>query len=54
MIIWKQLQGGIFELYELVPGFILASVAIVIVSLLDKAPSKEIIEEYEKIEASIL
>ncbi len=54
VIIWKQLQGGIFELYELVPGFILASVAIVIVSLLDKAPSKEIIEEYEKIEASIL
>lgn len=28
VIIWKQLQGGIFDLYELVPGFILSSLAI--------------------------
>jgi sodium/proline symporter len=52
VIVWKQLQGGIFELYEIVPGFILACVAIVIVSLLDKAPSKEIVEEFERIESS--
>jgi len=54
VIIWKQLQGGIFELYELVPGFILASVAILIVSLLDKEPGKEIIEEYEKIKTTVI
>ena len=28
VIIWKQLEGGIFDLYELVPGFILSSIVI--------------------------
>ena len=28
VISWKQLQGGIFDLYELVPGFILSCIAI--------------------------
>ena len=28
VIIWKQLQGGIFDLYELVPGFILSCLVI--------------------------
>jgi sodium/proline symporter len=32
VLIWKQLQGGIFELYEIVPGFILSLVAIFIFS----------------------
>lgn len=48
-IIWKQLSGGIFDLYEIVPGFIASTLAIIIVSLLDKEPSKEIIEEFEKV-----
>lgn len=37
-----------FQLYEIVPGFILAIIAIIIVSLLTEAPSKEIEEEFEK------
>lgn len=32
VIIWKQLEGGIFELYELLPGFIIASICIYIFS----------------------
>jgi sodium/proline symporter len=28
VVIWKQLQGGIFDLYELVPGFILSCLVI--------------------------
>ncbi len=32
VIIWKQLQGGIFELYELLPGFIAAWIAILLFS----------------------
>lgn len=36
VVIWKQFAW--FSLYELVPGFILASIAIVLVSLLGKAP----------------
>lgn len=52
VLIWKQLQGGLFDLYEIVPGFILASLAIVIFSLLDREPSKEIIEEFERVNTS--
>ncbi|GLS25255.1 sodium/proline symporter PutP [Marinibactrum halimedae] len=33
VLIWKQLKGGVFDLYEIVPGIVLASVIIVIVSL---------------------
>ncbi len=38
VILWKNLSGGIFDLYELLPGFVLATVAIVLVSLADKRP----------------
>jgi sodium/proline symporter len=36
VIVWKQLSGGLFELYEIVPGFVLSLAAIVAVSLLDR------------------
>lgn len=39
--------GGIFTIYELLPAFIFSSICIVIVSLLTKAPSKEIEEDFE-------
>ncbi|HSG62544.1 MAG TPA: sodium/proline symporter PutP [Pseudomonadales bacterium] len=32
VIVWKQLSGGIFELFELVPGFVFSLMAIVLVS----------------------
>ena len=38
VVIWKRLQGGIFELYEIVPGFILSVIAIVVTSYLSKPP----------------
>jgi len=37
-----------FELYEIVPGFILATIAIIVVSLVTTAPSQEIQDEFEK------
>lgn len=49
VIIWKNIEGGIFNLYEIVPGFILSIIVIVVISILDKEPSKEIIEEFEKV-----
>ena len=38
-------------IYELLPAFIIACLAIVVVSLLTKAPDKEIIEEFEAVKA---
>jgi len=40
VIIWKQLEGGIFDVYELLPGFILAWIAIVLVSYFGKQKRK--------------
>jgi sodium/proline symporter len=34
VIIWKQLEGGLFDAYELLPGFVFAFIMVVIVSLL--------------------
>jgi sodium/proline symporter len=53
VIVWKQLSGGIFDLYEIVPAFIVSMVCIVIFSLLDKEPSKEITNEFDKVESSL-
>jgi sodium/proline symporter len=38
---WKQLSGGIFDLYELVPGFVLAWLAAWAVSRIGSAPGGE-------------
>jgi len=35
VLVWKHLSGGIFELYEIVPGFVLSFAAIVAISLLE-------------------
>ncbi|MBN1466377.1 sodium/proline symporter PutP [candidate division KSB1 bacterium] len=40
VLIWKQLSGGIFELYEIVPGFLLSCAAIVIFSYAEGRPEK--------------
>ncbi|MBU8906404.1 sodium/proline symporter PutP [Desertibacillus haloalkaliphilus] len=39
-----------FSLYEIIPGFLLATLAIVIVSLIDKQPAKEIQDEFSSIQ----
>ncbi len=41
--------GGVFAIYELLPAFIFSSICIVVVSLLTKAPSKEILEDFEAV-----
>ena len=45
--------GGAFNIYELLPAFVLALSADVIVSLLTKAPDKEILEEFESVRKAI-
>ena len=50
VFVWKYAirpLGGIFDVYELLPAFIISILAIVIVSLLTKEPGKEIQEEFE-------
>ncbi|ABM00383.1 sodium/proline symporter PutP [Shewanella amazonensis] len=37
VVVWKQLSGGFFDLYEILPGFILATLAGVLISLVAPA-----------------
>lgn len=49
VFIWKLLLnplGGIFEIYELLPAFVLSCIVIVVVSLLSKEPPEEVREEF--------
>ncbi len=50
VFIWKFLispLGGIFGIYELLPAFIVSSIAIVVVSLLTPEPDKAILDDFE-------
>ena len=49
-LIWYNLSGGIFDIYEIIPGFVIASVVIVVVSLATKVP-QEIVDEFEKVKS---
>lgn len=47
VIAWHYAQGGLFDLYELLPAFLVSCIFIVVVSLVTGKPSKEIEEEFE-------
>jgi sodium/proline symporter len=47
VVIWKQLEGGLFDLYEIIPGCLFSLLAAVIFSLLGKRPSEEILLEFD-------
>ena len=55
VFLWKlaiSKLGGAFAIYELLPAFIFSSLVIVVVSLLTKAPDKEISDEFEAVRQS--
>jgi sodium/proline symporter len=43
------MTGGIFALYEIVPGFILAGIAMVVMSLISPEPEQEILDEFDAV-----
>ena len=52
VFIWKLLLkplGGLFDIYELFPAFVLSSLAIIFVSLLTAPPASEITDEFDKV-----
>lgn len=52
VFLWKltiSKLGGVFAIYELLPAFLFSSICIVVVSLITKAPSKEIEEDFEAV-----
>ena len=50
-LLWYNLEGGIFDIYEIIPGFIASAAVIVIVSLCSKL-SPEIAEEFDSVKTT--
>lgn len=56
VFVWKFLVrpfGGAWDIYELLPAFIVALAAIVIVSLITKKPSEEITDEFDAVKLEL-
>lgn len=54
VFVWKYLvapMGGAFAIYELLPAFVIASVAIVVVSLATEKPGAETVKAFEEFKA---
>ncbi|WP_223296742.1 sodium/proline symporter PutP [Thiorhodovibrio frisius] len=48
VVVWKALEGGIFELYEIVPGILAATLAVVIGSRLSAPTAPDILARFER------
>lgn len=54
VIIWPQFEGGIFELYSLVPGFGISALAVVVGSLIDNSGDQALIHKgFDKMTANL-
>jgi sodium/proline symporter len=52
VFIWKFIvrpMGGVLDIYELLPAFILASAAIVLISLITPPPAKAVTDDFDKV-----
>ena len=49
VIVWKQLEGGLFDLYELVPGFVLAWTAIIIFGKIGPRSSQKSQQTFDEV-----
>ena len=52
VVLWKQLSGGIFDVYEIIPGFIFASISGVIMSIIFK-PSEKVKSQFDGFEIEL-
>lgn len=48
VFLWYEAKGGLFDLYEIFPGFVFNLIVTILVSLADKEPPQEIQDEFEK------
>jgi sodium/proline symporter len=46
VLVWKQLNGGLFDLYEIVPGFVASVCLITLFSLIDRRPQADVLEPF--------
>lgn len=51
VVVWAELSGGIFDVYEILPGFLLCGLAAIGVSLLGPDAAPEVREEFARVRA---
>ncbi len=54
VVVWRSMSGGFFDIYEIIPGFVAASLAVVVFSLMGKAPSDEDSETFQKVHSLLM
>ncbi|MBE8576292.1 sodium/proline symporter PutP [Vibrio sp. OPT18] len=54
IVLWKQFTGGWFDVYEIVPGIILSTLSIVIVSLITGEPEGEVKKQHAEFEKNLV
>ena len=54
IVVWKQLTGGIFDIYEIVPGFILSTIAIIAVSSVTNGPDQVVRDQHKAFEKNLV
>ncbi|KGY10077.1 sodium/proline symporter PutP [Vibrio sinaloensis] len=54
IVVWKQLSGGWFDVYEIVPGIIFSTISIVVVSLLTGEPEESVKAQHAKFEKQLV
>ncbi|MCK9169635.1 MAG: sodium/proline symporter PutP [Treponema sp.] len=53
VIVWHNLNGGIFNMYEIIPGFIMCLLFAVIFSIMDKNKNVEMLAEFDAYKAGL-
>ncbi|ARC93871.1 sodium/proline symporter [Vibrio coralliilyticus] len=53
IVVWKQLTGGWFDVYEIVPGIIFSTIAIVVVSMTTGEPEESVKAQHAKFEKQL-
>ncbi|WP_162047771.1 sodium/proline symporter PutP [Vibrio taketomensis] len=54
IVVWKQLTGGWFDMYEIVPGIIFSTIAIVVVSMVTGGPNQEVQQLHKDFEKKLV
>ncbi|MBW3695267.1 sodium/proline symporter PutP [Vibrio sp. T187] len=54
IVLWKQFTGGWFDVYEIVPGIIFSTIAIVVVSLITGEPEEAVQAQHKEFEKQLV
>jgi len=54
IVVWKQISGGWFDIYEIVPGIIFSVIAIVVVSLVTGEPEQAVKSQHQTFQKQLV